>query len=269
MHWTVRDVAEKLEALAPPRLAEEWDRVGLQLGAWDQPAGRILIALTVTDEVIDQAEAWSADLIVAHHPLIFRPLDAIRTDQPAGRRIKRLLSLETAVYVAHTNLDAAQGGVGAWLADRLDLKDASALAPNPSVPAGSEGYGRIGRIEPCSPSRFLDHLTERLALTEVRTAGPAPVRIERVAVLGGSGGRYIPDAARAGADVYVTGDLDFHDALLAEELKLWVVDAGHFGTERWIVAALAEYLEAFASEAGFQIRQAEESDPWSVCGARA
>lgn len=126
---TVGDVKRWLEELAPPELAEEWDRVGLQAG---DPAWRVekaITALTVTDDVIDQAARAGASLIVAHHPLIFRPLERIDPAGRVGRLVTRLIKEGIALIVAHTNLDSAAGGVNDGLAERLQLGDVSPLVP--------------------------------------------------------------------------------------------------------------------------------------------
>ncbi len=132
MHLTVANLASYLERLAPLRWAESWDRVGLQLGQPDQELTAVVLAMDVTPDVLDCACRTGAGLIVAHHPLIFTPLEEVRTDTPRGRLVADLLRAEVSFYAAHTNLDCApRVGPAAALAERLDLREARPLLPVP------------------------------------------------------------------------------------------------------------------------------------------
>jgi len=123
MGFKVRDVVRWMEEWAPPALAEPDDKIGLQVGSMSQEVTRICVALDVTEAVVDEAIAQGAEMIVAHHPMIFRPLKAIRTDHPEGRIMQKLLKAEIAVFAAHTNLDTAEGGVNDMLAGALGLRN--------------------------------------------------------------------------------------------------------------------------------------------------
>lgn len=256
-----------MEALAPAAWAESWDRVGLHIGDPDRNVERVLLALTVTEDVVAQAEAFGAELIVSHHPVLFRPLGELRWDRPAGRLIRRLVRAGIDVYSAHTNFDAADRGTSVILARRLGLEECRALVPAAADPSRPRGMGCVGRLpEPLAPADFLDLLRRELGLTHVRHAGPLPAAVARVAVMGGSGGSFLRDAAAAEADAYVTGDVDYHDALEAVDRELWVIDAGHFATERLILPFWQAYLSERAEAAGARvdIRVARESDPFRV-----
>lgn len=253
-----------VEALAPPELAESWDRVGLLLGRPDQPADRALIALSVTPDVVDQAVVAGAGLIIAHHPILFEPLTAIRTDTAAGETLRRLLAGEIAVYAAHTNLDNAPGGLNDWLAEALGLAVTGPLAAH--AVGGGAGTGRVGRFEPALPwGALVSRVRQTLGLPKagaLRLVGEAPPMVTRAAVWGGSGQEAIALAHRAGAEVLVTGDLKYHAALAASELGLAVIDAGHFGTERPVLDRLAAYLRDRAE--GGEVLCAKENDPFAA-----
>ncbi len=133
-----------IEALAPRRLAQDWDNTGLQLGSFDATVEKILVALDVDDAVIDEALSLGAGLIISHHPLIFRPLNSLRTDLPQGRLLCRALAAGLAVYTAHTNLDAATGGVNDRLAELLGLRETEVI----NVTA-RETYEKIVVFVPC------------------------------------------------------------------------------------------------------------------------
>src|SRR5690606_8859106 len=213
---TAGDVIALLEAWAPPGTAEPWDNVGLQLGHPGQPVRRILVTMDVDAAAAAEAESWGADLLVAHHPPIFRPLRALRADDPAAAVLLRLLRAGTAVYAAHTNLDRAPGGVSDVLAETLGLAEIQPLPAGPGAAggephAGSPPLGRIGLLGPALPlADFALQVRKRLDAPFVLRAGDPERLCRRVAVCGGAGGDLIDAARAAGADVFVTGDLKYH-----------------------------------------------------------
>ncbi len=140
-------VMDALERIAPKRLAEDWDNPGLLVGAPDQDVRRILVCLDVSDSVVECAIRSGADMIVAHHPLIFKGLKKIRTDLPLGRRLQQLLKNDIAVAAAHTNLDIAVGGVNDVLATAIGLSKLSTFVIASQSPDGTvESMGRMGRL---------------------------------------------------------------------------------------------------------------------------
>lgn len=237
--YDVRDFCRFMEELAPLGLAQEWDNVGLQIGRLEKQVATLLVTLTVTMETVDRAIEEGVDLIIAHHPVIFHPLRQIRTDTPGGTLLGSLLKHDLAVYVSHTNLDQAAAGLNYWLARDVGLREQEVL-----VPIGGEdtGLGRIGKISPMSLASFAKDL-QSLWNCPVRIVGDQRQMIEHVAVVGGSGGDFVQQAKEAGADVLVTGDVSYHDALDASALQLAVVDAGHFATEIVMVSEVAAYLK--------------------------
>ena len=194
-------------------------------------------------------------MIVAHHPLIFKGLKKIRTDLPLGRRLQQLLKNDIAVAAAHTNLDIAVGGVNDVLATAIGLSKLSTFVIASQSPDGTvESMGRMGRLPaPMTVRDFAQQVREALPTEHVRLvdAGARPVR--KVALCSGSGAEFIHKAAFMGADVYVTGDVKYHEAQQAVELGMHVIDAGHFGTEFPVVAVLRERLSQELAEAKGQV----------------
>ena len=239
-----QEVMDALERIAPKRLAEEWDNPGLLVGAWNQDVSKILVCLDVSDAVIEQAIAKGADMIVSHHPLIFRGIKKIRTDLPLGRRLQQLLKHDIAVATAHTNLDVAEGGVNDILAQAIGLLKLSAFVITSQDAHGrAASMGRMGTLSAPMPVRELaEQVRDALPTEHVRLveAGARPVR--KVAICSGSGAEFISKAAFMGADVYVTGDVKYHEAQQAAELGMHVIDAGHFGTEFPVVEVLGRRL---------------------------
>ncbi len=254
----VRDFCRMMEKLAPLELAQDWDNVGLQIGELAKHVETVLVTLSITTGTVQKAIEAGVDLIIAHHPVIFHPLRQIRTDSSGGALLASLLKHDIAVYVSHTNLDQAPVGLNHWLAREVGLQDFKVLVPAEITDAG---LGRIGKISPVSLREFAVNL-QFTWNHPVRVVGDQGQTIEHVAVVGGSGGDFVQQAKEAGADVLVTGDVSYHDALDATALQLAVVDAGHFATEIIMVPEVANYLRD-ALGSNVQILQELSGNPFS------
>jgi dinuclear metal center YbgI/SA1388 family protein len=344
-------IAQWVEQLAPKYVAVPDDKIGLQLGTLAKEIRKVFVTLDITEAVVDEAISVGADLIVAHHALIYRPLTHVLTDFPPGRIVEKLIKHDIAVYIAHTNLDVAEGGLNDWLADRIGLLQTEPLEVVYTeklyklvvyVPDSHQqslcdamfvaGAGTLGNYSHCSFSHagvgtFLPHaganpqigqvgklesveeqrievlvaesshkqviqamkqahpyeevaydlftleraghvhglgrigripqevsLRELIALVKqaydipmVRVVGNLERPIRKVAVLGGSGGRYARRAEFRGADAYITGDIDYHVAQDALASGLAIIDVGH-NVEKIMKAGVADYLSAEISK---------------------
>ena len=236
---TVAIVAEEVNRLAPRRLAEDWDNPGLLVGDSSAEVKKVFVCLDVLDAAITQAIELDAQLIVAHHPLIFHAIKNVRFDLPQGRKLERLIKNNLAVFAAHTNLDIAAGGVNDVLAKRIGLVDVKMF--------GDEEFslGRLGTLEtPMTALNFARHVKKVLNADNVRLVDAGDFMISKVGLCGGAGADIIQKAKFFGAQAFVTGDVKYHEAQAAVENKIHVVDAGHFATEFPIVHVLADYLKA-------------------------
>ena len=346
MTTTVNTICQAMDAWAPQTLAYEWDKVGLQIGEPGQPVKRVLACLTVTAAAVAKAEKWGAEMIVAHHPILFSALKTLRTDDPHTRLCLRLAARNIACFAAHTNLDVVPGGVNTLLAETLGLRNITPLIPSPRagqvklvtfVPEShlailrealsQAGAGVIGDYTACTFSApgvgtfrpgdsaspfsgqkgtlneepelrletlvakaalprvlqalravhpyeepafdivslenrdarfglgargtlaqpvnlrdFAQFVCSALKLSHVRIVGDPRRKVQRIAVCGGAGGGEIP-ALPQDIDVYVTGDLKYHEADDAQERGLALIDASHDGTERNIANAIARHLK--------------------------
>ena len=234
---TVQTVADAVNRLAPKKLAEEWDNPGLLIGSPTAEVKKIFVCLDVLDENISRAIELGAQLIVAHHPLIFHAIKNVRFDLPHGRKIARLIQNDLAVFAAHTNLDSAIGGVNDVLAKKIGLRDVKMF--------GDEeiSLGRLGTLDtPMTAADFARHVKKSLNAANVRLVDAGDFTIRKVGLCGGAGADFIAKAKFFGAQAFVTGDVKYHEAQAAVESKIHVVDAGHFATEFPIVRELAEYL---------------------------
>lgn len=238
MQYVVDDLCVLMEELAPTGLALDWDNVGLQIGHPQKEVSTVLVTLTVTPDVVARSLDARVDLIIAHHPLIFRPIKEIRQDQPLGSLIATLVKHDIALYVSHTNLDQAQKGLNHWLAEELQLQETTILVHGSDAEVG---LGRVGRVVPQTLAQLKDEVEQVLG-HPIRVVGDLQRIVEKIAVLGGSGGGFIGEAKQAGVDVFITGDISYHQAVDALGLGLCLLDGGHFGTEQIMVAEVASYL---------------------------
>lgn len=346
MSVSIQQVIQLIEELAPKKLATDWDNVGLQIGSYDQEISKVLVALGVNREVMQEAVKKKVDLIISHHPVIFNDLSQVRFDTKTGQIIKTAVENEISIYVAHTNYDIANGGLNDLLADKLGLNNLQVLKPTyedelkklvvfipeenltevreaiteagagvianysdctfqtagtgtfkplegttPHIGSQGQlekvqeirletivpdskfkkvlnklksahpyeevaydiypvevtgerlGLGRIGELKASLSFRDLViKVKEDLELEKLRVVEPGTSDINKIALCSGSGADLIKTADFKGADVLLTGDLKYHEAELATELGLGVIDAGHHGTEIIMQEGIIEYL---------------------------
>ncbi|PJI12663.1 Nif3-like dinuclear metal center hexameric protein [Bacillus altitudinis] len=351
------EIIQLFEQFSPKAYAVEGDKIGLQIGTLNKKVTNVMITLDVLENVVDEAIERKVDLIIAHHPPIFRPLKHVATDQTAGRIIEKCIKHDIAVYVAHTNLDVADGGVNDLLAEALELGETKVLVPTyedpikqlalyvpvefeeairtalgnagaghignychcafsnegtgsflPSeeavpfigetgklefvkevrietifpasiekqviremikahpyeevaysvhttdLPPIQKGLGRIGELKvPMTLKDFTQFVKTKLDVNGARFVGDHEAVVKKVAVLGGDGNKYIHQAKRMGADVYVTGDLYFHVAHDAMMLGLNVVDPGHYA-EKIMKEGVKTKLESLCTDKKYDVR---------------
>ncbi len=345
------NIFDALEAWAPKHLAYDWDNVGLQVGSLNREVKKIMITLDVLETVVDEAIENDVDLIIAHHPLLFKGLKQVDVDTPTGKIIEKLIANKISVYAAHTNLDITNGGVNDILCKRLGIETTDHLiqtdqeklykiavyVPNSHADAvrevlGDAGAGHIGDYSHCTFQTagkgafkplegtnpyigkvnilefvdevkletivqeqklsevikqmiavhpyeevaydiiplansgttvgigkighlqdemklraFAEYVKETLNMSAVRVTGDLTKVVQKVAVLGGSGEKYIEQAIAKKADVYITGDMTFHNAQDAWVRGLAVIDAGHY-IEYVMKQETKQYLEAYFSK---------------------
>ena len=231
---TVNDLVELLEELMPSNLAEDWDNVGLMLGRKGKIVKKILLALDLSKEVVEQAVAQKIDLIITHHPAIFKKLKRVVDNDWQQDLLLTLAENGIAVYSAHTNLDCVSTGVNDVLAKFLKLE-------NTEVLDDSNGLGRIGVVEETSLMEYAQVVKTALKADYV-VVGDAGKQVHKVAVCGGAGSDLIDLALAKGADTLVTGDVKYHSAQQAVFSGLNIIDAGHQPTELPVLEKLADRL---------------------------
>lgn len=267
MSIVCRNIADFMKEVAPEQLAEDWDNVGLLVGSMEREVRRVMLCLDVTPEVAEEAAENNAELIISHHPLIFKGIRRLLTDEPKGRLLGRLLKHEISVYSAHTNLDVAANGVNDILARRLDLKSVINLKDYglPDKKGFQHGLGKVGCLEEkLQLDAFISKVKSALGVQYVRVTGNAAAGVQKVAVFCGSFDDDLESLDRHGADVLVTGDVKYHTAADALQMGKCIIDAGHFNTEKVVLPTLAEQLlKRFPGLEVYCSRM--EKDPFSTC----
>ena len=252
MDATVNDILNAIESIAPATLAEEWDNIGLQVGHRQWPVKRVLTALDPTPEVIREVRNRKAEVLVTHHPLIFSPLRALDLDTPLGGILHELLRHNIAVISAHTNLDSTQGGVNDILASFLAVDRLTVLQP---VQDDLHcGLGRIGNL----PARttladLAAEIKSRMAIPHIRFAGDPQLPVVRVALCSGSGSGLLKTFLASDAQLYITGDVRYHEAREVEAHGRGVIDIGHYESEHILLEPFSKQLADHMSAGGLDI----------------
>lgn len=228
----IQEIVQYLDGVTHPEYQENYDNSGFLVGDPNHDCAGVLIALDLTPEVVDEAIEKNANLIVTHHPAIFGGLKRITPSNATGQLVISLIRRNLSLYAAHTNLDNLKEGVNGILADRLGLRDCAILRPIAAANMQDVGAGMVGVLPRRMPIlQFFSLVKERLGLPLLRTSQPVGDSVFRVAICGGAGAFLIDDANAAGADVYLTGDLKYHDFQHATGF-LTLADIGHYESEQ-------------------------------------
>lgn len=238
---TVQNIMGVITEIAPLRWQEDYDNAGLQVGDVNAEVHKALIALDVTEELVDEAVAKSCDLIISHHPLIFRGLKHITPQTYIERVIMKAVKHDIAIVSMHTNLDNSFLGVSRVLAERLGLKNLLLLQPSVDEPEIC-GAGMIGEYDqPMKEVDFLELVSETIGSPCLKHSALTSRMIKRVALCGGSGTPFMSDALRCNADAYLTADIKYHDFFVPEG-RILLVDGGHFETEQFTKQLIKELI---------------------------
>ena len=252
----VKEIISVMEDFAPLSLQEGWDNSGLCVGSPEDEVTSVLLGLDCTPELVDEAAACGADMIVTHRPLIFKGVRKITPDDRTGLAIIKAIKAGIAIYAAHTSADKVLSGVSGAMAARLGLKNVRILDED----GEGTGLGIVGEFEtPLTSEEVLTLIKERFSLKVVRTSRPLEDRIERVALCGGSGGSLIAAAMAAGAQLYVSGDISYHNFFT--EPGFMIMDIGHYESEIEIVDILFSLIKKNFPTFAVRITQNIYSNP--------
>ena len=252
----VKDIIQVIEDFAPLSVQEGWDNSGLCIGSPEDEVHGVLLALDCTPELIDEAIECGADMIVTHHPLIFSGLKKISPDNQIGLAVTKAIRAGVSIYAAHTSVDKVLAGVSGDMARKLGLKDIEILQKD-----GEEiGLGVVGTLsEPMTSEAAVNFVKECFGLKVMKASKPLDGMISRVAMCGGSGGSLIGEARRSGAQLYISGDISYHN-FFAEE-GFMIMDIGHYESEIGIVDILFSLLKKNFPTFAVRITQNLNSNP--------
>ncbi len=235
----LNDLALLLNELAPIQYSEQWDNPGLLVGDMEKEINKVYVALDATSDVIAAAHEAGADLILCHHPLIFKSIKRVSGDNYVGKRVMEIIRNDMALFAMHTDFDITCMGIEA--SKRLDLIETKVLEPT----LGEElGLGCFGYLkEDLTLAELCERVKSAFDIGSVIAYGDLSSVMVKVAVFPGSGSSAIDTAAIEGCDVLITGDISHHDGIDALEKELCIIDAGHYGIEKIFIPYMKEFLE--------------------------
>ena len=241
---TIGQLAAYLEEIAPLHLQESYDNAGLLTGNRNEPVRGVLTALDMLEPVVDEAERLGCNVVVAHHPIIFKGLKRLVGEHYVERVVIKAIRAGIALYAIHTNLDSVlEHGVNERIGQSLGLQGLRILEPRPEDNTGGTGMGALGELPaPMGVDAFLALLRERMGCPMVRHTGWEGREIRRVAVCGGAGSFLLPAALRSGADAFVTSDLKYHEFFEADG-RILLADIGHYESEQGTIRLLKELID--------------------------
>ena len=252
----VKDIIRIIEEFAPLSLQEGWDNSGLCIGSPEDVVSSVLLGLDCTPELVDEAIACGADMIVTHHPLIFSGLKKISPDNPVGEAVIKAIKAGISIYAAHTSADKVIAGVSGAMAARLGLEDVQILDED----GEGTGLGVVGNLpQPLTAEQMIALIKEKFGLKMLKSSKPSEGTISRVAMCGGSGSSLIGAAKRSGAHIYISGDISYHNFFAPEGFM--IADIGHYESEIEIVNILFSLIKKNFPTFAVRITQNINSNP--------
>lgn len=248
---------EAFEELAPPSFAEEWDNSGLLIGSRNKEINSVYIALDATDDVVKDAINKNVDLLLTHHPLIFKSLKNITEDEFIGRRIIKLIQNHIVYYAMHTNFDVAV--MADLAADYLKLENQEILEKIDAI----HGIGKVGNLPyEMEIHELCQYVKDAFSVETVKVFGDKDKSIKKVCIMPGSGKSYIKNTIHSQADVMITGDIDHHEGIDAVAQGLVIIDAGHYGIEHIFIDFMKQFIEDRFS--GIKVYTEERNNPFQI-----
>ena len=256
----VKEIIEVMETLAPTFLKEDFDNVGLMVGDREKEVKKVLLALDCTLKVVEEAKENNVDLIITHHPLIFRRPNNITTDTIQGRKIIELIKNDISLYSSHTNLDSAKSGLNDSIPKLLGYDSSDILEVNKRDEKA--GLGRIVTLDkPTKLDEIVDNVKKALNINNLRVV-KGKEEVNKIAIINGSGQDFIGKAVSKGADCIITGDTTYHFASDYKEMGINIIDAGHFASEQIVFFNVMKNIIDKFTDVEFILSKVEE-DPYT------
>jgi dinuclear metal center YbgI/SA1388 family protein len=236
----IREILHHLESFAPPGYQEDYDNSGLIAGNPEAECTGVLLSLDCTEEIIQEASDNKCNLVVSHHPLIFRPVRSISPENSQGKTLVAAIKNDITVYSIHTNLDNIPAGVNATLAEILGLTEREILLPREGEPG--IGSGMIGNLKlPVSENEVLKLIQKGFGSPVIRHSPLTGQPVSRVAICGGAGSFLISRALQRGAGFFISADIRYHE-FFGGEGKMVISDIGHYESEQFTVSLLYKVI---------------------------
>lgn len=238
---TIKQILDAIEAFSPVQLQDGYDNAGLQVGNTGLEVSAVLVCLDITEEIVDEAVAKGCNLIVSHHPLIFKALKKVSDATYQQRCVVKAIKNDITIYSAHTNLDNAEDGVNYRIASLLGLENISWLDEKPVTAGRSCGSGIIASLPvPEDAAEFLMRVKKTFRIESLMHSAIPQKKISRVAICGGAGGFLLGNAIAAGADCFLTGELSYHSYF--DNDGVLVAAMGHYQSEQFTKDLLCELI---------------------------
>ena len=242
---TIKEVIQHLESIAPPRFQESYDNAGLIVGDENAIISGVLVALDSTEAIVEEAKKLDCNLIVAHHPIVFKGLKQITGRHYVQRTVIQAIKNDIAIYAIHTNLDNVYfQGVNHKIGQKLGLANMQILAPKKGLIHESKlvGSGMIGELpQVMSELDFLQYLKEKMQVNCIKHTRFLGKTIQKVALCGGAGSFLVRQAIRQGADIFVSADFKYHEFFEAND-QIVIADIGHYESEQYTIELLTNIL---------------------------
>ncbi|MCK9300060.1 MAG: Nif3-like dinuclear metal center hexameric protein [Bacteroidales bacterium] len=258
----VQDICKLIEDFAPLNLQEDYDNAGLILGDPTAQVKAVLVCLDVSEAVLDEALDTGCNMVVSHHPLIFKGIKSITGKNSMERSLIKAIQNKMAIYAGHTNVDAVMEGVNAKICEKMNLSSTSILVPRADTL--NAGAGMTGFLEQDLDEKdFLKRVKQKFGCKMLRHSALTGRTIKKVAVCGGSGSEFITAAIAAGADAFITADIKYHQFAEVDD-KLLLIDAGHYETEQFTKDLFVELISK--NIANFAVHSSQrEKNPVYYC----
>ena len=257
----VIDISKRIEKMAPVFLKEDYDNVGIMVGDPQQEVKKVLLALDCTNEVLAEAVENNCDMIIAHHPLLFRRPKSIVKGDLLGDKVIKLIKEDITLYACHTNLDSARNGINETIVKMIGFESDEIIEPHDKNDNKDCGIGRIIRLnKSITLNDVIQKVKNNLNIKELRVAKGRD-EIKTIAVINGSGQDFFDAAKRLGADCIITGDTTYHFVSDYKEMGINIIDAGHFGTEFTVFIKTLEFLKEEFTDVEF-INSTKSKDPY-------
>lgn len=256
----VNNIIKEMELLAPTYLKEDFDNVGLMVGDKNKEVKKVLLALDCTLKVIEEAKKENVELIITHHPLIFKRPSSITTDTLQGKKIIELIKNDISLYSSHTNLDSVENGLNDTIVSILGFYNFKILEKNKRD--DKAGLGRIVSLnESIQLEDLISKIKKSLNINNLRVV-KGKDKVNKIAIINGSGQDFIGKAVALGADCIITGDTTYHFASDYKEMEISILDVGHFASEQITFFNVMENLKEKFKDVEF-ITSTVEEDPFS------